>query len=438
MNIPKPIFYFLMLLVVLLIPPAQTTARTIRMSDALKLAITHSYQLKKAQAEQQASEAMLKAAQASRFPSLSVTSVAFYKDAVPTFDISLPTGGLSRGIGTNDNYQNDFRLSLPLYTGGKISEGINLAKASREYYQALKEGAVDKLCLQVSITYLALMQADRQVEAARASLHRVQTMQDDVHSLYNAGAADSIDVLEVARVLSEAKFGVKRAISQRRTVEIQLLTMLGLKAEDTLILTDTLPAPQKVTQAPLSPAKPELLAAKAGITLAQSRAKQKRADFFPTVSAYAGYSYGKPNIDFFNNDWNDYWSVGGKLTWSFNIGGKTTYEVRKAKYDIQASQRIYDNINETLHREKYLAWEGLQLSYERYTTAVTIHTLAANHYQLAQQQYHQGTVSSNRLVEIETALTEAESQLAAALADYYIALRKYYFATGSELLRKGW
>ena len=414
-------------------------SRDLSLDQALELAQQHSFSLQKARAQSEGAIAEYRAARAERFPTLSAVGNANYISDVSLLNIQLPTGqSLERQVGTHENYQADVRLNLPLYTGGRISGGIDLARASREMYDALESYDRDRVAYQTRVEYFGLYRATELLQVAEASFKRAEVINRNVKSLYDAGAADSVALLDANLALSRATLGISQAETNRRVTEIRLLTLLGSPLTDSLSLTTTPTQPsQNSVEATVSVQKPELRAADASVQIATARLRVSKADHFPTIAAFGGYSYGKPNLDRFGNTWNEYFTVGATLNWSFNLGGKTVNRARAASYTLDASRRDRDQVQENLTREANLAVEQLRLAYTRYQNSLTEYQISSDHFRLAQGQHSDGVLSSNRLLEIEADLTAAEASLAASLVDYYIAQSAYYYTTGSDSLKKG-
>lgn len=413
-------------------------ARELSLEQALELAVQHSHRLKNAKAERKASGSALRSTKAARLPTLSVKAFAFYKDEVPSFDITLPPNPtISREVGSKENYQTDLRVSVPLFTGGRIGGSIQAANATFDLYRALEGARLDELLYQTRIEYLSLYRADRLLDAARASLERATIMRNDVRSLFAGGAADSVDLLESDIALADADFKVKQALSRRRSANIRLVTLLGLPAKDSVVILDKLPWPRAIEAMVLDESKPELQAAMAAVAAGRAQVRLARSAYLPTVSLYGGYSYGKPNLDLFNKMWMDYFSVGADLTWSFEIGGKNRHQLQRAKHLYRAARQERDEVAERLDREAELALESLTLAYHRHQTARFTYTKSSDNYRLAVERHRQGVLSSNRLLELEAALSEAEAARAATLVDFYIAQSAYYFSIGWGQLREG-
>jgi outer membrane protein TolC len=345
---------------------------------------------------------------------------------------------IEREIGTHENYQTDFRLNLSLYTGGRISGNIDLSKAAQEMYAALESADQDKLAYQTRAEYFGLYRAIELYKVAQASLKRAEVITNNVRSLYEAGAADSVAVLDARLALSRATLAVSQAETNRRVSEIRLLTLVGLPLADSLSLVSkpTEPTEQSL-EAVVSEQKAELRAADASVRMASARMRLTKADYFPTIATYGGYSYGKPNLDRFGNSWNDYFTVGASLNWSFNIGGKAANRARSSAYNLESSRQERNQVAENLTREANLSAEQLSIAYTRYQNSLTEYQISSAQYRIAEQQHADGVLSSNRLLEIEADLTASEAGMAASLIDYYITQSGFYYITGSENLKKG-
>jgi outer membrane protein TolC len=419
--------------------PLSTQARDLTLDQALKLAEAHSFALKKSEAASEAAQSAVQAARADRLPTVSASAMTSYISYIPTLDLQLPGfPPISRDIGIHDNYQADLRMALPLYSGGRISNSIGLANANSDLYGALRAASRDQLDYATRLEYYTLYRSDRMLDVAKASLTRAQTINKDAQSLYAAGAADSVSLLDASLALSQADFSVRQAEIARRTAELRLLIFLGLDPSDTLRLIDSLTPPSEQTwSVAVDTSKPELRVANASVSLAKRRFDLSKSDYFPTISAFGGYSYGRPNIDRFNNTWNGYFTVGASLSWSFNLGGRTHYNRNVALHNIDAASYDRDQTAENLSREARLAVEQLKLAYAKYINANDQYRISSDNYRLATAQHRDGALSSNRLVTIESELTAAQASLSAAVVDYYMAQSAYYYAIGSPELGKG-
>jgi len=426
------------LLSLLLLSASLASAREINLAQALQMAEQHSFSLRKTLALRDGSSAELRAARAERFPTLAATGTAYYVSEIPKLTIAAGPVSVSRNVGTDQTYQADFRLTMPLFTGGRITGAIDIASASADYYAALVTADMDRLAFQTRAEYFGMARSEGQLRAAEAALERAQTIEKNIRGMYEAGAADSVNLLEATLAVTRATNLISQAETGRRTSEIRLSYLLGLAPSESLLLTDSLPdtqIPDPPNQSP--PARAELIAADAGVRLSSSKVSLARADYFPALSAFGGYSYGKPNLDRFNNTWNDYFTVGANLTWSFNLGNRTARKTRAARFALDAATQDRKQVEETLTRDAALYYEQMKYAHIRYQSAVTEARIAGANYSLAKAQFSDGVMAANRLLEIAADLNSAEALLASSLADLHLALSAYYYAIGSENLRRG-
>jgi outer membrane protein TolC len=415
-------------------------AKEVTLTEAIRLAKEHSDKLRASEANLASADQAIESARAERYPILSVTSFASYISDIPSLSIAIPQGvSISREMGTHESYQTDARVSVPLFTGGKLSSGIALASASRDMVGATQAQLYTALLAETRLAYISLYKADQQERIARASVARTNALDNDVRSLFEAGAADSVDLLEARLAVANAAIQLEAALTARQLSAIILARLIAYGHPESLHVSDSLPIPsdthltRKEEQLP----RPELLQIWASIASAKAQRILARADWYPSVVVYGGYSYGKPNLDRFNDRWNDYVTAGVTFNWSFNIGGKTSSIIRRADYAREGFERAERDIRKTIAQEEHLAGAQVVLASRTYTTRTIAMQIAEDRYRLAQIQLHEGTLSTNRLVDIEESLTAAEAEKAFALAEYHLALTRYYYAIRSSNLESG-
>lgn len=435
-----PIRMIPVFILLFLVTHSLTEARSISLGEALSMAQAHSFDIKRTMAEAEAANQQLAASKSERLPTLSLNANAFYNDYVPTLKIEIPPAvSIEREVGVHDNYQTDVRLTLPLYTGGKIGSGIGFAQSEQKVREALAQATKDQIALSVRTYWFKLSRSTELVRATTAARKRVEIVNKDVQSLYDAGAADSVDILDAAIALTKASADVDAATSQKRSDEIGLAILLGIDPNESLEIVDTLPMPTADTLLPESfwTSNPNYVAATGRSDAARQSLRLAQSDYLPTLAAYAGYSYGKPNLDRFNNDWNGNATVGATLSWSLNIGGKSFKSAASKRLLIDAAQQQQNQVAEQLSREAQLARERMNLALDQYMSAMRTYDLSNKNYALAQGMHGEGAISTNRLLEIETDLSRAEAAMTAAKSDFYITQSSWYYTIGSDKLQKG-
>ena len=421
-------------------PPLNVFGQTrMTLSDAIRLSQEHSYGVKSARSDSLSAIFDLGAARASRFPTLSLSAMGSHINKLQT--ISLPFVG-TQTLGVKDRYQADLKLSLPLYTGGRISNQIKIQReiANGKSY-SLESERLDNAYL-TRKAYMGYMAAQAVTASAAASLSRLKLIQVDVQNLYNAGMADSVDILESEIALEKAQQSLDQQITQEQNAGSVLSRLVGFGPGDSLVAADSIPIPDFEMYKDLKPTieeinRPELQALNSRVRAAGLVVKLNTSNFFPILSGVGGYSYGKPNLDQFNNTWNDYWTAGLNLSWDFNIGGKTIYNVRSANETANSLKMTKSDLEESLLLGAQTSLQTLNYAYNSYVTSQRQFDLSQREFHLAENQERAGKISTNRLLELEANLTTTEQMYQVSLINYYISETEYLYATGSTKIFGG-
>ena len=421
-------------------PPLNVFGQTrMTLSDAIRLSQEHSYGVKSARSDSLSAIFDLGAARASRFPTLSLSAMGSHINKLQT--ISLPFVG-TQTLGVKDRYQADLKLSLPLYTGGRISNQIKIQReiANGKSY-SLESERLDNAYL-TRKAYMGYMAAQAVTASAAASLSRLKLIQVDVQNLYNAGMADSVDILESEIALEKAQQSLDQQITQEQNAGSVLSRLVGFGPGDSLVAADSIPIPDYEMYKDLKPTieeinRPELQALNSRVRAAGLVVKLNTSNFFPILSGVGGYSYGKPNLDQFNNTWNDYWTAGLNLSWDFNIGGKTIYNVRSANETANSLKMTKSDLEESLLLGAQTSLQTLNYAYNSYVTSQRQFDLSQREFHLAENQERAGKISTNRLLELEANLTTTEQMYQVSLINYYISETEYLYATGSTKIFGG-
>jgi outer membrane protein TolC len=418
---------------------AGVEGRDLKITEAIDLALEHDYGIKSAMSDSDAARLEYAAARAGRFPSLSLEARSSRKDEIPSLE--LEPLGITKEIGSEEIHQADATLSLPLFTGGRISGAIrasretSLAEASR--VRAKRMGTAYG-CRRA---YLEMLLAEALVRSAEASLSRLEAIGRDVGELHESGMADSIDIFEAGIAAERGRQALAEKLAMREIAEANLKTLTGLTESESVRPIDNVVPPDKplddALDRSMQSARPEIdqlahmaRAAEHAVTIAT-------ADNLPSLAAFGGYSIGMPNQDLFNNEWNDYMMVGVSITWDFNLAGATVRTRSAARERARSARIMQDDLLERLALQREIAIESAQRSYA--TMEHTGHQLelARRRFALAEERQGAGLLSVNRLIEMEDDLKSLEEQYRASIIDCYLAETDYFYSMGSTRIYGG-
>jgi len=410
----------------------------ISLSEAIDRSLEHSYSIKSLQHDSLAAAHELSAARLASWPTLSLNVTSFYVDKLQSIDLPIST----IEIGSHENYQADAKLTMPLFAGGRIATQIRLQREIASSKRYILEGERLQRAYQTRKAYLNAMLAQAAVRSAAASAARVNLINDDAKNLYRAGLADSVDILDAELALQKVARAVEENLTLSENASVMLANLIGLAPGEAVAPSDTSPVPEFAIYENLQ-ITPELInRAESRIQRSRSRAARlaaamTKANYFPGVNAFGGYSYGKPNKDVFNKSWNDYWTAGLNLYWEFNLGGRSIKTVRAAHESVRASEISERQLQESLVLQAEIALKNLGLAYRLYNLAVKEYDMNSHQFRLAREKERAGRLSVNRLLELEADLTAAEQTLQASRISFFIAQNDYLYAIGSPEIYGG-
>lgn len=408
------------------------------LAEAIDRSLEHSYTIKSLRHDSLAAAYDLKAARLASWPNLSLNVSSFYINKLQAVDLPLST----IEIGSRENYQADARLTLPLFVGGRISTQVKLQREVAAMKGYILQAARLDRAYQTRKAYLNAMLSQAAVKAVEASAQRVILIDAEAENLYRAGLADSVDILDAELALQKVTRSVEENRTLRDNATVLLANLVGLATGETTAPSDTSPAPELSTYenlqiTPELIARPELEIQKSKTGAARLITAMNKANYFPSLSAFGGYSYGKPNKDLFNKTWNDYWTVGLNLNWEFNLGGRTIKTVRAAGETARASESSEQQLEESLVLQAEVALKNLGLAYRLYNLAAGEYDMISHQFRLAREKEKVGHLSVNRLLELEADLTAAEQTFQASRLNFFIAKNEYLYAIGSPEIYGG-
>jgi outer membrane protein len=406
--------------------------------EVIRLSEQNSEVMKSARHDSSSAVLNHKAAKALRFPALSLSATSYHINKLQSIDVP----PMSMEIGTKDNYQADFKLSLPLFTGGRISSQVG---AERENALAMSQNVQAQKLKNAYLTrqaYLELMIAEAMLKSAQASLSRIEIIRRDAQNLYAGGMADSVDILDAELAFQQTSQAVDQGSTVKRNASALLVRLIGVDSDENLVLTESIPTP--VLEDPESPIsgvgeidRPELRMLDYQIKTAEHLVGLERAAGLPSLSGYTGYSVGKPNRDQFNKTWNDNVTVGLSLIWEFNLGGRSLRKTQAAGQAVWSAKEAKRDAEETLELQAGISREKLKHAYQAYVASGEEYRIAQRKFHLAREKQKAGQISVNRLLEQEAELTATEQLHQASMIDYYLKEADYLYAIGSSKIYGG-
>ena len=411
--------------------PPQEPPVTVNMAQIVALVQDRSLLVKASREGIRTAEARVAQARALRFGRIGVDgSYLRLNDqiAISSPPVHVPMlGGLSLAvppvvIAPTDLLHVRLKAGLPLYTGGKISNAIAMARAGERASRSLSGEAQAAAILEAERFYLAVLLGREVVLLNERALDAYQRHLADAQTAHRLGTAANYDVIRAEAAVAEQEKRLTEARNRLELVEAALRTALDLPEGAPVAIGGALfepPEAPPVAEAEAAALRghPGLQALRHKVEALERAERVEKAGYLPQVVAVAG----KETLTSKLAQTDPNWFAGVRATWSLFEGGG-----RRARVAEKASDAAQARI-ELRHAEEQvrLAVRSSLLEYESQKSALGSARKAAElgreSLRLATKRFQVGTGTSLEVLDANVALTAAETGIRNSLFQMMVA-----------------
>jgi len=316
-------------------------------------------------------------------------------------------------------------LTMPLYTGGRITAERKVARANATVAKASAEAVRNNLALEVAETFHTVLKTREFIRAAEASVRSFENNLATASNRVELGAALKTDRLDMQVRLAQAREDLVRTQNAHALSVSALRNLLGIENEE-FTVADVSPAvaapePRDSSQ------RPEFAVVRHRQRAAEAQLRLAKATYQPRVSAFGSvdYDYGWRT----DGDGKSY-NAGVMLQWDLWDGKRTRGRASEARANLDAAREEERKVRLAVQLEVEHARLHLQEASERLVVTETAIAHARESVELVRARFEQGWALSPQLIDAETALTVARVRRAEAAADQRIAIARLRKALG--------
>lgn len=313
-------------------------------------------------------------------------------------------------------------ITQPLYTGGRLLNDYKFSRLGVDYSEIQFEVDRQDLILDVNIAYYQMIQAQKLLDVAEASIRALQALVNQTTEFYKAGVVAKVDVLSTAGQLAQAYIQRTQARTDIEKARAQLNYLLRYPQETPLDIVQDFayrPNPYRIPEIYSTAAGNRMEIRQANISVEQAMAlvNSSKADLIPSVSVVGQASR-------INDDWNPLdpeavndWKLQGILTWSFDI-----FRRRETVKERRASQaRAFvarEVLVEQIMQEVKQAYLDMKRSEEDIQNNKAAVEYRRENFRINQERYKEQVATYIEVL-------DAQRQLSLAEGDYYTSLVGY-------------
>jgi outer membrane protein TolC len=402
------------------------------LAEAIERARETAPRLRELRSLEAAAGAGVDAAHGARLPQLDLSAGYTRQSHVPELTGFIPGEGVVTLFpDLPDNYALRLGVSVPLYTGGRLSGQIEAAEEQLAASASDVEAGEADMVLETTLAYWDLALSRSREKVLRQAVASYEVHQKEAQDRLAVGMAARHEVLQVQVSRDRAELARLEAANEAAVAAANLARLLDFPPESALEAIDPLddlPAPpgeREALRATALAARPERAAVAARLQAAEARAKAERGDLWPQVRAGAGYDLSDPNRRILPPEagFEDTWEVSLGVAFNLYDGGIRRAELARAMAEADALRHHLDDLDRAILLQ--VETSALALDSARAGTSVAANALVAaqESERVAGDRFRAGLIPSSERLDAETALlfagldratTQARAQMAAA------------------------
>ena len=438
----------------LLITGSVVFAKDISLNEAINTALENSFELNASRKLLKAKNYEYQATKGMRYPTIKFTEM-FMRTDTPGWAMMNTLNQKKLSMQTSsyfvdmtafrfpapyypevNNWQTKLELQLPIFTGFKISTGIEMKKKDYEATKKDVKRTEQKVIYDVSKAYYGALLAKRAIELANYAVKSAEKHYKTAEKMYKVGLAIKADVLRAKVYLENAKAKLEEAKNQYRIAKKGLLLAMGVdnvKPEDIdvvgeLKFEDT-DKPVEFWQEFAIQNRPDLKAVETRVEIAKKMGDFYKADFYPMIGAFASYEMDDRKNPFGTDG--KWWTAGVALNWKIFDGFQTLNKYRAAKEQYRQYKNKEKGFKEFIKFKVYEAYRNLQTSKAKLTTAKKNSAWAKEVLDITEKRYKNQMATMIDLLDTQTLYNKTLFDLAKAIYDAKISLLELKYQAGA-------
>lgn len=406
------------------------------MEQCRDMALTTSEELKQADNRLRQAELDDKIAATARLPKIEGSATGAY--VLPDIEMT----GME--LAMRGAYMAGLTLTQPIYTGGKISAGRQMARLGRQIAdQQLRMTRMDVL-VDADNAYWSYIAVRRKVRMLESYSTQMDTIYKQTSSAVAAGMAIENDLLRIEAKRTEIEYQLQRARNGADLCRMALCNVIGAPLDTAIEPTDTTFNIESPTAMSLDIARrPEVGLLEKQIDVNMQRIRDARSEMLPTVGLSAGYSYyGNIKLKGFADMGN---GTTVPYTQEFRDGigiamlavkipifhwGESRKKLHKARYELDNSQLELQRNMRLMSIEAQQAVQNVEDGYRMIHTAESGLRQAEENLRVIRNRYAAAMSPLTDLLDAQSQWQQAQSNLIEAQTQYMIYRTDYLRATG--------
>lgn len=404
-----------------------TAQRSVTLEEVRRLAVEQNKKIKQAQHQIDAARAAQDGTKGLDKPAID--------GSIAGFHVGKPLSNLLPAVGVSPS----LTVTQPIYAGGKIKLGRDLATKGVQIQEAQKALTETEVLLNVDKAYWQIVSLKEKIKLAEKFEALLESLSKELTNSYDAGMIYKNDLLRVQVQRNETELNISKATDGLELSKMNLAQIIGAPLDSDLMPADsvvgTFDAITAGSAATAIEGRAEIALLKKVVELEELQEKMLKADFRPTVGVLAGGFVGigkKMNIETGGNSMASYF---GMLSVNIPIWdwGQKASKVKEQGFKLRAQQIQLAETKELLSLEIQNAYLSLNQAARKIELSGASLQQAEENLRLSNDRFKAGTVTGQDVLEAQTLWAQANSNIIDARIEYKVSEAVYKKAIGENL-----
>jgi outer membrane protein len=422
---------------------AQTSEiKAVSLKECLTQAMSNNTRLINAQLDEERTSYQVKEVRSAGLPQFSA-SAGFddYFDIptqlIPGIFFDKPGEMIPVQFGTQYNTSAGLNASQLLFSQSYFT-ALSIARKVRELGSLNTEKTRQEIVYNIAQMYYVAKTTASQKENLVTNLKNLERVEAITNLQLQGGVIRKVDADRVRVSI----INLRSQLQNVEAVQTQQLNMLkylmGTDLQQGIILSDSLTIDSLVVSTNnVDPNHIDLQLLDKNFQLEQYNLKLARSDWFPTLTAYAGYNYQNmgDELKLFGGsaEWYKTSVVGLKLNVPLFSGFKVNSKISQSQVKLKQLALLKTDTERALQMDLENARKKFSVSYENYIGQKSNMELAQNIFNITQKQYSEGVAPLTDLLQSQSALSDAQSNFTQSLVQMKLAELDLLKANGTLL-----
>lgn len=425
-------FNIIKILIIIIVFSTASDAMSETLHEAWETALKTNKELMSVKKQSGAAESMLEAVKASRIPRLDASAGYTMLDKEQKLSANLFGQYAEVPMMPNDSYSYGVTASVPVYTGGQITESVNAASSMLDASKVQVELQEQNLKIKVAEAYVAVLKTQRLVKQAESHVKNLEAHTYDVEGLFEQGMVIVSDKLSAQVALADAR---QRELLVRNAADISkaAYNRLLMRPLDTDVNLEEIDDNSRYTDMSLDELtthalkkRKELQAIDKNINAVLSQSKAVKGSLLPQVGLAGGYAYQENEYQVEEGKW----FVGIQANLSLFDGGGTRHKSVALRQQASAMKDQRFDTESLISMQVRNAWLNVNETVKRIQVTKEATDMSEENLKVIRDRYLNGFCSHTEVLDAETLRINSQTNAANAFYDHVLALITLEYMVG--------